>query len=48
MLRLNNLLKYDLINYEEKLEGLKKLFDKGLITKEEYDGKRKEIIDENF
>jgi len=38
----------DLKNYEEKLESLKKLFDKGLITKEEYDEKRKEIIDENF
>ena len=38
----------DLINYEEKLESLKKLFDKKLITKEEYDEKRKEIIDENF
>ena len=35
-------------NYEEKLESLKKLFDKELITKEEYDEKRKEIIDENF
>ena len=35
-------------NYEEKLEILKKLFDKGLISKEEYDEKRKEIIDENF
>ena len=38
----------DLKNYEEKLESLKKLFDKELITKEEYDEKRKEIIDENF
>ena len=38
----------DLKNYEEKLESLKKLFDKKLITKEEYDEKRKEIIDENF
>ena len=38
----------DLKNYEEKLESLKKLFDKGLITKEEYDEKRKEILDENF
>ena len=35
-------------NYEEKLESLKKLFDKELISKEEYDEKRKEIIDENF
>lgn len=38
----------DLKNYEEKLESLKKLFDKKLITKEEYDEKRKEILDENF
>ena len=38
----------DLKNYEEKLESLKKLFDKKLITKEEYDEKRKKIIDENF
>ena len=30
---------------EEKLEKLKKLFDKKLITKEEYDKKRNEILD---
>ena len=35
-------------DYEEQLESLKKLFDKELITKEEYDEKRKKIIDENF
>ena len=35
-------------DYEEKLENLKKLFDKELITKEEYDEKRKKIIDANF
>ena len=35
-------------DYEEQLENLKKLFDKKLITKEEYDEKRKKIIDENF
>ena len=31
---------------EERLEQLKKLFDKGLITQEEYEAKRKEILEE--
>ena len=31
---------------EEKLKNLKSLFEKNLITKEEYDQKRKEILDE--
>ena len=31
---------------EEKLKQLKSLFDKDLITKKEYDAKRKEILDE--
>jgi hypothetical protein len=30
---------------EQRLETLKRLFDKGLITQEEYMRKRKEIID---
>ena len=32
----------------EKLKKLKSLFETNLITKEEYDEKRKEILDENF
>jgi hypothetical protein len=33
---------------EEKLKKLKFLFETNLITKKEYDEKRKEILDENF
>jgi hypothetical protein len=33
-------------SFEEKLTKLKSLFDKELITKEEYDKKRKEILDQ--
>ncbi len=33
------------INYEKKLTKLKSLFENELITKEEYDKKRKEILD---
>lgn len=34
--------------YEEKLVKLKSLYEKKLITKEEYDTKRKEILDKIF
>ncbi len=30
---------------EAKLEKIKKLYEKGLITKEEYDQERKEVLD---
>jgi len=30
---------------EDKLSGLKRMYDDGLITKEEYDTKRKELLD---
>jgi uncharacterized membrane protein len=33
------------INASDKLVDLKKMFDNGLITQEEYDSKRKEILD---
>ena len=33
-------------SFEERLTKLKSLFDKELITKEEYDKKRKEILDQ--
>ena len=36
------------INYEEKLVKLKSLYEKKLITKKEYDLKRKEILDKMF
>ena len=35
----------DQTDYEEKLKKLKSLFDQGLITQDEYDQKRKEILD---
>jgi len=38
-------LREDLAVYEEKLKKLKSLFDQQLITQDEYDAKRKEILD---
>ena len=35
----------DKTDYEEKLQKLKSLFDQNLITQDEYDKKRKEILD---
>ena len=35
----------DQTDYEEELKKLKSLFDKDLITQDEYDAKRKEILD---
>ena len=35
----------DKTDYEEKLKKLKSLFDQQLITQDEYDAKRKEILD---
>ena len=32
-------------NIKQKLKGLKELFEEELITQEEYDAKRKEILD---
>jgi len=34
-------------SYIEELEGLKKLLDEGIITKEEFDKEKKEILDNN-
>jgi len=47
-LKLKNQSKNDLNqeSFEERLKKLKSLFDKELITKEEYDKKRKEILDQ--